>query len=83
MGPLGLGWKVHGDLYAGYETDIFYLETTDNYLALNPILYIEGALRAQLELHILFFSHAFRFTFESFRYNPLDLTVLWSLDKSD
>ena len=45
FGKLGLGFKVDGDIYAGYQTDLFFLESTSNYLVANPILYLEAGLR--------------------------------------
>ena len=45
FGKLGLGLKIDGDIYAGYQTDLFFLESTSNYLVANPILYLEAGLR--------------------------------------
>ena len=83
FGKLGVGFKVDGDIYAGYQTDLFYLESTSNYLVANPILYLEAGLRTQFDLYVPFFDFSLKVTFEGFRYNPLDFTFLWSLAALD
>ncbi len=83
LDKFGLGVKLHGDLYGGYQTDLFYLDSSDNYLVANPVLYLEAALRSQVDFFTPFFSYSLRFKFEGFRYNPFDFTFLWSLNSLD
>ena len=61
---------------------MFYLESTSNYLVANPVLYFEAGLRTQLRLYLPFLDYTIKFYHEGFRYNPLDLTLLWSLDNT-
>ena len=52
---MGFGLKLEGDLYLGYETDLFYLESTSNYIVANPVIYFEIGSRSQIDLIMPFF----------------------------
>lgn len=43
---LGFGLGLQADIYGGYQTDLFYLSSTSNYLVANPIFYLEAAIKA-------------------------------------
>ena len=77
---IGLGSKFQGDLYIGYQTDLFYLDSTTNYLVANPSLYVEAGLKTQIDFVLPFLEYSIRYDFEGFRYNPFELTFMWALN---
>jgi hypothetical protein len=46
----------------------------------NPVLYFEIGSRSQIDIIMPSFKYSIKPHFEGFRYNPFDLTVMWSLD---
>ena len=77
---IGLGSKFQGDLYMGYQTDLFYLDSTTNYLVANPSLYVEVGVKTQIDFILPFLEYSIRYDFEGFRYNPFELTFMWALN---
>ena len=51
----GFGAKLQGDFYIGYKTDLFYLDSTTNYIVANPSIFLEVGLKTQIDFIMPFF----------------------------
>ena len=51
----GIGYFVKADIYAGYETDLFYLDATNDYIVFNPILFLEIASHNYIKFDLWYF----------------------------
>ena len=80
---IGFAFQLKTDLYAGYQTDLFYLNSSIDYLVANPVIYLEAAMHSYFELDFIFANYQVQIDLETFRYTPLDLTFLLSISHPD
>ena len=70
---------MEGDIFAGFDTRVAFLNSSTDFLVANPSFYVEAGLRGALEIDFVLVSYQLRLDMEGFRYNPLDFTFLWSV----
>ena len=75
------GFGLQLDAYAGYQTDLYYLNSTADYIVANPVFFVDAAIKSYFELNLILVDYFIYLDLEGFRYTPLDLTFLWNLDQ--
>ena len=76
----GIGYKLQTDIFAGYESNLFYHQSNYEFLIANPIAYLEIAFKSYLQLNLLVFNYRVMFDFETIRFDAADYSYALQLD---
>ena len=81
----GIMLKLQMDLYTGYQTNLFTMKPSANSalnnLVFNPHWFLEAAWHSAIQFDFVFFKYELKFDFSGYRYTPVDLSVVWTIEK--